>query len=150
MFTKPLISHLQVFTISHHQFSRIINIFGKVCSRKSKFGHLSSFSASKNSFITPSYCRKCQQNQVFFKSDSKHPYCKNACEGSRGSSWSLSSLQCLWSELWGGGKQFSWGGNQQCRLCVLYFRHGDGEMPERDDCSLCCTLSAGSCSWQVQ
>eukprot|EP00092_Neocalanus_flemingeri_P003715 GFUD01003992.1.p1 GENE.GFUD01003992.1~~GFUD01003992.1.p1 ORF type:complete len:686 (+),score=117.35 GFUD01003992.1:50-2107(+) len=24
--------------------------------------------------------RKCQQNQVFFKSDSKHPYCKNACE----------------------------------------------------------------------
>ena len=80
MFTKPPISHLQVFTISHHQFCRIINIYGKVCSRKSKFGHLSSFSASKNSFITPSYCRKCQQNQVFFKSDSKHPYCKNACE----------------------------------------------------------------------
>ena len=25
-------------------------------------------------------CRKCQQNQVFFKSDSRHPYCKNACE----------------------------------------------------------------------
>ena len=24
--------------------------------------------------------RKCQQNQVFFKSDSRHPYCKNACE----------------------------------------------------------------------
>merc|ERR1719410_1380794 len=24
--------------------------------------------------------RKCQQNQVFFKSDSRHPYCKNKCE----------------------------------------------------------------------
>ena len=24
--------------------------------------------------------RKCEQNQVFFKSDDPHPYCKNACE----------------------------------------------------------------------
>ena len=28
----------------------------------------------------PSLFRKCQQNQVFFKSDSRHPYCKNKCE----------------------------------------------------------------------
>jgi len=24
--------------------------------------------------------RKCEQNQVFFKSGDPHPYCKNACE----------------------------------------------------------------------
>ena len=24
--------------------------------------------------------RKCEQNQVFFKSDDPHPYCKNNCE----------------------------------------------------------------------
>ena len=26
------------------------------------------------------YFRKCEQNQVFFKSGDPHPYCKNACE----------------------------------------------------------------------
>lgn len=32
-----------------------------------------------NKFID---CRKCEQNQVFFKSGDPHPYCKNACEQS--------------------------------------------------------------------
>ena len=27
-----------------------------------------------------SFHRKCEQNQVFFKSGDPHPYCKNACE----------------------------------------------------------------------
>ena len=26
------------------------------------------------------YTRKCEQNQVFFKTGDPHPYCKNACE----------------------------------------------------------------------
>ena len=36
-----------------------------------------------NVFVTTDrdfFCRKCEQNQVFFKSGDPHPYCKNACE----------------------------------------------------------------------
>ena len=28
----------------------------------------------------PFLCRKCEQNQVFFKTGDPHPYCKNDCE----------------------------------------------------------------------
>ena len=31
-----------------------------------------------NSFLI--WNRKCEQNQVFFKTGDPHPYCKNACE----------------------------------------------------------------------
>ena len=35
----------------------------------------------KSTFPFPQkYNRKCEQNQVFFKTGDPHPYCKNACE----------------------------------------------------------------------
>ena len=41
--------------------------------------NLSIFSKTTSSF--PQKCdRKCEQNQVFFKTGDPHPYCKNACE----------------------------------------------------------------------
>ena len=57
------------------------NIYNKVESRKSTFV-INDLLIGKNSNIIINLFnfRKCQQNQVFFKSDSKHPYCKNACE----------------------------------------------------------------------